>query len=85
MQPRIVLGVKTHLAARKVVHCIEKVCKGGGMLWYGYTRILSDMKVSSTLSLRSQDYWWHMTNLCIQLLFLSIFDNKSMSEFRKVS
>ena len=36
MQPSIVLGIKGCLAARKVVHCTENVCKGGGMLWYGY-------------------------------------------------
>jgi len=37
MQPSTVLGIKACLAARKVAHYIEKVCKGGGMLWYGYT------------------------------------------------
>ena len=32
-----VLGVKAYLAARKVARCTEKVSKGSGMLWYGYT------------------------------------------------
>jgi len=35
MQPSTVLGFKACLPARKVVHCTE-VCKGSGMLWYGY-------------------------------------------------
>ena len=37
MQPNIVLGVKACLAARKAAHCAEKVCKGAGMIWYGFT------------------------------------------------
>ena len=37
MQLNIVLGVKACLAARKAAHCTENVCKGAGMLWYGYT------------------------------------------------
>jgi len=36
MQTSIVLGVKACFAARKVVHCTEKVCKGSGILWYGF-------------------------------------------------
>ena len=37
MQPSIVLLFEDCLAVSKVAHCIEKVFKGGGMLWYGYT------------------------------------------------
>ena len=36
MQPSIVLGVNAFVAARRAVHCREKVCKGSEMLWYGY-------------------------------------------------
>ena len=49
-QPSIVLGFKIYLAARRVAHW--KVCKGGGMFWYGYTalyiwsfRVLRGVKV----------------------------------------
>jgi len=44
MHPSIVLGVKACLAARKVAHCSEKVCKGSGILCYGF-RILRGVKV----------------------------------------
>ena len=31
------LCIEACLADYKVVYCIKKVCKGGGMLWYGHT------------------------------------------------
>ena len=37
LQLSIVLLVEACLAVSKVVHCIEKVCKGSGMFCYGYT------------------------------------------------
>ena len=36
-QPSIVLCFEACLTVSKVAHCIEKVCKGGGILRYGYT------------------------------------------------
>jgi len=53
MQPSIVLHVEACLAISEVVHCIEKVFKGGGMLWYGniigFLKILKGVKVELVL------------------------------------
>ena len=65
MQPSIVLRFEACLTVSKEAHCIEKVWKGDGMLWYGYTIGLLKCVgwISSTLSLRSRGDWWPVTNL----------------------
>ena len=46
MHPSIDLHVEACLVVHKVAHCIKKVCKGGEMLWYGYTfKVVKGVKV----------------------------------------
>jgi len=60
MQSSIVLSFEACLAVSKVMNCIAKACKGGGMLWYGYIivvvfLILKDVKVK----LVQPFLWYH--------------------------